>query len=117
MTARLGDVFYRTACTAAAAWVAFILVFTATLSLPDWTIATPVAAAGAVLIWSIGRALRYVLSRHWLASPPMTAVLAVLYASAIIFIGAFLFTAVEWLEPNRRFAIVLKCAILAAEER
>jgi hypothetical protein len=44
----------------------------------------------------------------------MTAVLAVMYASAIIFIGAFLFTAVEWLEPNRRFAIVFKCAILAA---
>jgi hypothetical protein len=44
----------------------------------------------------------------------MTAVLAVMYASAIIFIGAFLFTAVEWLEPNRRLAIVFKCAILAA---
>ena len=37
-----------------------------------------------------------------------------MYASAIIFIGAFLFTAVEWLEPNRRLAIVFKCAILAA---
>ena len=44
----------------------------------------------------------------------MTAVLAVMYASAIIFIGAFLFTAVEWLEPNPRLAIVFKCAILAA---
>ena len=39
-----------------------ILVLTATLPLPDWTIATPIAAGGAVLIWSIGRAARYVLS-------------------------------------------------------
>ena len=44
----------------------------------------------------------------------MTAVLAVLYASAIILIAAFLFTAVDWLEPNRRLAIAFKCAILAA---
>ena len=49
-----------------------------------------------------------------LASPPMTAVLAVLYISAIIFVGAFLFVAVDWLEPNRHLAIVFKCAILAA---
>ena len=49
-----------------------------------------------------------------LAWPPMTAVLAVVYVSAISIIGAFLFTGVEWLEPNRRLAIVLKCAILAA---
>jgi hypothetical protein len=44
----------------------------------------------------------------------MASLLAVLYASAIIFIGAFLFTAIEWLEPNRRLAVVFKCAILAA---
>ena len=44
----------------------------------------------------------------------MTAVLAVLYISAIIFVGAFLFVAVDWLEPNRRLAIVFKCTILAA---
>ena len=44
----------------------------------------------------------------------MTAVLAVLYISAIIFVGAFLFVAVDWLEPNHRLAIVFKCAILAA---
>jgi hypothetical protein len=31
-----------------------------------------------------------------------------------IFLGAFLFTGVDWLEPNRRFAIILKCAIVAA---
>jgi hypothetical protein len=44
----------------------------------------------------------------------MAAVLAILHASAIIFIGAFLFTAVDWLEPNRWVAIVFKCALLTA---
>jgi hypothetical protein len=44
----------------------------------------------------------------------MTAILTSLYVSTIILVGAFLFRAVEWLEPNRRLAIVLKCAILAA---
>ena len=28
--------------------------------------------------------------------------------------SAFLFAAADWLEPNRRLAIVFKCAILAA---
>jgi uncharacterized protein (DUF1810 family) len=31
---------------------------------PDWTIWTPVAAAGAIAIWGIGRAARYLLSGH-----------------------------------------------------
>jgi hypothetical protein len=44
----------------------------------------------------------------------MIAVLAVLYVSAIIIVCACLFAAVDWLEPNRRLAIVFKCAILAA---
>ena len=44
----------------------------------------------------------------------MTDVVARLYVLAICFIGAFLFVAVERLEPNRRFAVVFKCAILAA---
>jgi hypothetical protein len=38
---------------------------------------------------------------------------ALLHISAIILIGAFLFAAVEWIEPNGRLAIILKCAILA----
>ena len=46
--------------------------------------------------------------------PPMTAILTSLYVSTIILVGAFLFRAVERLEPNHRLAIVLKCAILAA---
>jgi hypothetical protein len=44
----------------------------------------------------------------------MTTVVALLYVSTICLGGAFLFTAVENLEPNRRLALVLKCAILAA---
>ena len=44
----------------------------------------------------------------------MTAVLARLYICAIIIVGAFLFAAVDWLEPNRRLATVFKCAILVA---
>jgi hypothetical protein len=44
----------------------------------------------------------------------MTAALAVLYISAIGLVGAFLFVAVDWLEPNRLLSLVFKCAILAA---
>jgi hypothetical protein len=62
MAARLGNVLYRTACLLAVLWVAFILFITATLTVPDWTIATPIAAAGALIIWTIGWAVRYVLA-------------------------------------------------------
>jgi hypothetical protein len=41
-------------------------------------------------------------------------VLASLYVSIIILVAAFLFEAIGRLEPNRRLAILLKCAILAA---
>jgi hypothetical protein len=44
----------------------------------------------------------------------MWAALTSIYASVIILLGAFLFVAVELLEPNPRLAIVFKCAILAA---
>jgi hypothetical protein len=64
MAARLGHVLYRTACAIVALWVVFVLVVTATLPFPDWTIATPVAAAGALVIWSVGRAVRYAPSRR-----------------------------------------------------
>ena len=43
----------------------------------------------------------------------MTAILTSLHVSVIILVGAFLFAAVEWIEPNRRLSIILKCAILA----
>jgi hypothetical protein len=44
----------------------------------------------------------------------MTAILTSLHVSLITLVGAFLFAAVERVEPNRRFAIILKSAILAA---
>jgi hypothetical protein len=44
----------------------------------------------------------------------MPVVLVLLYISAIIYVGAILFAAVDRLEPNRRLAIIFKCAILAA---
>jgi hypothetical protein len=44
----------------------------------------------------------------------MSAALVLLHTSVIIFIGALLFAAVEWIEPNRLVAILFKCAILAA---
>jgi hypothetical protein len=62
MAARLGNVLYRMACAIAVLWVAFILFITAKLSIADWTIATPVAGAGALIIWTIGWAVRYVLA-------------------------------------------------------
>jgi hypothetical protein len=40
--------------------------------------------------------------------------LAVLYVSTIILVAAFLFAAVDGLEPNGRLALLFKCAILAA---
>ena len=44
----------------------------------------------------------------------MTAILTSLYVSTIILVGAFLFRAIERLEPNHRLAIVLKCAFLGS---
>jgi hypothetical protein len=44
----------------------------------------------------------------------MWAALTSVYASAIILIGPFLFTAVDRFEPNRRLAVIFKCAIIAA---
>lgn len=62
MAARFGNVIYRTACIFAVLWVAFILFITANLPGPDWTIATPIAGTGALIIWTIGWAVRYVLA-------------------------------------------------------
>jgi hypothetical protein len=44
----------------------------------------------------------------------MTAALAFLYISATSFVGAFLFVAVDRLEPSPRLALIFKCAILAS---
>ena len=43
----------------------------------------------------------------------MWAALTTVYVSAIVIVAAFLFAAIDWLEPNRRAALVLKCMILA----
>ena len=61
MAARLGHLLYRAACVVAVLWIAFVLLVTAKLPVPDWTIATPIAGAGALIIWTIGWAVRYVL--------------------------------------------------------
>src|SRR5437870_7115541 len=59
---------------------------------------------GCHTIWSSLAALRY-----W---SPMTAALVLLYISAISYVGAFLFVAVDRLEPSPRLALVFKCAIV-----
>jgi hypothetical protein len=47
----------------------------------------------------------------------MSAILTSVYVSATILVGAFPFAAVDWLEPNRRFGIIFKCASLRQAER
>jgi hypothetical protein len=60
MAARFGNAIYWAACIAAVLWA--LLVFAIVQTHPDWTISTPIAIAGAVVIWIIGRAARYVLA-------------------------------------------------------
>ena len=62
MIARVGGVIYRKASIFAVLWVAFVFLVTATFPLSDWTIATPIAGAGALIIWTVGWAVRYVLT-------------------------------------------------------
>jgi hypothetical protein len=45
--------FYRSACIAAVLWATFVLIAAPVLVQPDWTIWTPIAAAGAVGIWGL----------------------------------------------------------------
>jgi hypothetical protein len=40
----------------------FVFAIGAVQTHPDWTISTPIAIVGAVVIWIIGRAARYVLA-------------------------------------------------------
>jgi hypothetical protein len=61
MTARFANGLYFMACTAAVLWVVFILGAAATVARPDWTVATSVATIGALVIWIVGRAARYLL--------------------------------------------------------
>ena len=63
MGSRLGNVIYRVACTAAVLWALFIFIATSNLAHPDWSISTPIAVVGAVVVWGLGRAARYVLTK------------------------------------------------------
>jgi hypothetical protein len=42
----------------------------------------------------------------------MTIASALIFISAIMFVGTLLFVAVDWLEPNPRIAFIFKCALL-----
>ena len=64
MSAHLGTVIYRAACVAAVGWAVFILLWSAYLARPDWTIYTPIAVGGAAVIWGFGRAAHYLLLRR-----------------------------------------------------
>jgi hypothetical protein len=44
----------------------------------------------------------------------MWGALVLIYTFATIFVGAFLFAAVERIEPNPRLAVIFKIAIIAA---
>jgi len=52
------------ACVAAVLWAVFVLIAASTLAHPDWTISTPIALVGAVVVWLLGRTVRYVLSKR-----------------------------------------------------
>jgi len=62
MAARLANAIYWAACIAAVLWALFVFAIGAVQTRPDWTISTPIAIVGAVVIWIIGRAIRYVLA-------------------------------------------------------
>jgi hypothetical protein len=62
MAARLANAIYSTACIAAVLWALFVFAIGATQTHPDWTVSTPIAIVGAVVIWIIGLAARYVLA-------------------------------------------------------
>jgi len=60
---RAGYLIYWVACAAALLWAVFVLMASADLPHPDWTMSTPIAIVGAVVIWSAGRVARYALIR------------------------------------------------------
>jgi hypothetical protein len=55
MSSYLGTMIYRGACVAAVVWAVVILLWSAYLARPDWTICTPIAVGGAAVIWGFGR--------------------------------------------------------------
>ena len=54
MSSYLGTMIYRVACVAAVVWAVVILLWSAYLARPDWTIYTPIAVGGAAVIWGLG---------------------------------------------------------------
>jgi hypothetical protein len=62
MAARLANAIYSTTCIAAVLWALFVFAIGATQTHPDWTVSTPIAIVGAVVIWIIGLAARCVLA-------------------------------------------------------
>jgi hypothetical protein len=60
--ARLANAIYWASCIAAMLWAVFVFAMGAVQTHPNWTISTPIAIVGAVVIWIIGRAIRYVLA-------------------------------------------------------
>jgi hypothetical protein len=49
----LGTMIYRGACVAAVGWAAFILLWSAYLAHPDWTIYAPIAIAAQLLFGAL----------------------------------------------------------------
>jgi hypothetical protein len=64
MAARFANAIYWAACIAAALWALFVFAIGAVQTHPDWTISTPIAIVGAVVIWIIGRAARYLFAKN-----------------------------------------------------
>lgn len=64
MVGRLGNVLYWTACAFAVAWsVTYTSIFLLDRHTPtEWISGSAIAGGGALLIWVIGRACRYVLA-------------------------------------------------------
>jgi hypothetical protein len=62
MAARLANAISWAAYIAAGLWALFVFAIGAVQTHPNWTVSTPIAIVGAVIILIIGRAARYVLA-------------------------------------------------------
>lgn len=62
MANRMANVLYWTACIAAGAWLAFSYAGISTETHPDWSMFWIVGVVPSVIVWAIGRAIRYVLA-------------------------------------------------------
>jgi hypothetical protein len=63
MTTRLANVVYWAGCVLAVIWLAYFLhAISTTIYVADWSMALGVTLGGAVVIWMIGRGIRYVMT-------------------------------------------------------